>query len=547
MLRKTKRAFIVYTIAIIGVISLSAGDSYFEVSKNLEIFSDIYKELNMYYVDDIKHNELMRTSIDAMLSSLDPYTNFISEAEMENYRFQTTGKYGGIGAIIRKKDDHIAIIEPYEASPARKAGLLAGDLIIEINNESTKGKTVDQVSKLLKGAPGTTVDLLIRRNGFKQDRLYQVTREEIKVDNVPFHGMINDTTGYIKLNQFTQNAGKNVANALKDLKKNNALNGLVLDLRGNPGGLLNEAVNVCNAFIPKNKHVVSTKGKVAEWNRDFKTLNQPVDTEIPLTILISKGSASASEIVAGTLQDYDRAVVVGQPSFGKGLVQNTRELSYNTLLKLTTAKYYIPSGRSIQSITYTHDENNSQINKPDSTRKAFQTRNGRTVYDGQGIAPDIQVVEPAPSLLETALFQNSHFFFFANQYVANHDTFQAETVTDEMFADFQEYLGKKNFSYETQTEQHLDEIEEHFASIDIDNGVSQSLAQIEQALEKEKQNNMQEQKDELKEILYLELVSRYRGQAGKHEASVLVDPFVKKGIEVIKNANRYRQILAINQ
>ncbi len=318
LIKRNRRSLIVIAICSIAFVPIGAGDNYFELSKNMEIYSDIYKELNIYYVDEINPNRLMRTGIDAMLESLDPYTNYYSEAELENYRFQTTGKYGGIGAIIRQKGEYIAVIEPYQESPAVKAGLLAGDLIIEVNGKTTQNRTVDEVSTILKGSPGSTVDVLIRRQGFKSDQLFTITREDISVDNVPYHGMVAPGIGYINLSQFTQNAGKNVENALKELKEQSELKGLVLDLRGNPGGLLHEAVNLSNLFIDKNKLVVSTKGKVEDWNREFKTLNQPLDTEIPVVVMINSTSASASEIVAGTLQDYDRGVVVGQRSFGLG-------------------------------------------------------------------------------------------------------------------------------------------------------------------------------------------------------------------------------------
>ncbi|MDR8389793.1 S41 family peptidase [Aliifodinibius sp. S!AR15-10] len=524
-------------------------DLYFQIKKNFTIFSEVFREVSLNYVDEVDPEKLMRKGISSMLETLDPYTVFIDEAQNQELDIITRGNYGGVGLEVGFRGDRIVVIAPMEGYPAHQKGIRTGDVIVAVNGVSVENLSAEEVQNMTLGEPSSSVSLTIERYGNDQQLEFELTRQRIDVKNVAYRGLVGSENdiGYILLSRFSQNTAEEVRNAISQLQSKNQLKGLILDLRNNPGGLLNEAVSTVDKFVEPGVKVVETRGRLSEHNSVYRTEEPAMLDKMPLVVLQNGGSASASEIVAGALQDLDRAVIIGEQSFGKGLVQVVRPLSYNTALKITTAKYYIPSGRSIQSITYTHDENNSQINKPDSARKAFQTRNGRTVYDGQGIAPDIQVAEPAPSLLETALFQNSHFFFFANQYVANHDTFQAEGVTDEMFTDFQEYLGKKNFSYETQTEQHLDEIEEHFASIDTDNGVSQGLAQIEQALEKEKQKNMQEQKDELKEILYLELVSRYRGQTGKHEASVLVDPFVKKGIEVIKNANRYRQILAINQ
>ncbi|MDX1640006.1 MAG: S41 family peptidase, partial [Balneolaceae bacterium] len=384
--------------------------------------------------------------------------------------------------------------------------------------------------------------------GSDQQLHFELERERIDVKNVAFHGTVGPEReiGYILLSRFSQNTAEEIRKAITSLQQETELKGLILDLRNNPGGLLNEAVATVDKFIEPGVKVVETRGRLSEHNSVYRTEEPAMLGELPLVVLQNGGSASASEIVAGALQDLDRAVIIGEQSFGKGLVQVVRPLSYNTALKITTAKYYIPSGRSIQSVTYTHDENNSQINKPDSMRQAFQTRNGRTVYDGQGIAPDLTIREQSPSLLETALYQNSHFFFFANQYVASHDTLTERSVTDSIFRDFERYLEEKNFQYETRIEQHLEEVEQHFAEIGRAAPVSQHLQQLEQALDREKRQNLQEQKSELKKILYLELVARYRGQSGKHAAAVRFDPFVAKGIEVINNANRYREILAIN-
>lgn len=528
-------------------IPIAAGDNYFELSKNLEILSDIYKELNIYYVDEINPNELMRTGIDAMLSSLDPYTNYYSESQMENFRFQTTGKYGGIGAIIRRKDDYIAVMEPYENAPATKAGLKAGDLIIEVEGQSTKDKTVEEISNILKGAPGTTVDLLIRRPGFEEDQYFTVEREDINLDNVPYYGYLQDDIGYIRLTQFTQDAGKNIKNAFRDLKDEKDMGGLVLDLRGNPGGLLHEAVNICNLFIEKGKLVVSTKGKVQEWNRDFKTLNKPEDLDIPIVVLINSTSASASEIVAGTLQDYDRGVVIGQRSFGKGLVQQTRDIAFNTKLKLTTAKYYTPSGRCIQAIDYSHRNEDGTISKiPDSLKNAFTTANGRTVYDGGGIEPDIDVEPMKLANITGSLMANDLLFDYATSYYYQHDSItepKAFALSEEDYALFIDYLSDKDYAYETRSERLLKQFEEQTKEEQYYDAISTTLSDIRTNIQDDKDKDLVKFKDQIKELLEEEIVSRYFYQRGEIESSFDDDPMLKKAIELLKDTAAYSSIL----
>jgi carboxyl-terminal processing protease len=335
----------------------------------------------------------MKKAIDSMLESLDPYTNYIPESELEDYKYMTTGQYGGIGSLIRRKGDYIAISEPYEGFPAQKAGLQAGDLVLEVDGKSIKGKSTDDVSKLLKGSPNTPVKLLIQREGEVKPLTMIITREEIVIKNVPYSGLVSEGIGYIYLNQFTENASKNIRDAYQELKeKNPGLKGLVIDLRGNPGGLLNEAINMSNLFVAKGTEIVSTKAKVTEWQKSYKALNNPLDTSIHIAVLVSRGSASASEIVSGSIQDLDRGVIIGQRTFGKGLVQATKELSYNAKLKVTTAKYYIPSGRCIQALDYTHRNDDGSVGKvPDSLITEFKTKSGRKVYDGGGVNPDIRI------------------------------------------------------------------------------------------------------------------------------------------------------------
>ncbi|MCB0844758.1 MAG: S41 family peptidase, partial [Bacteroidetes bacterium] len=393
-----KRRFLVLSLVI--MVSFSVGfithvpDNYFEISKNLDIFGKLYREINSLYVDDTDPSELMRTGIDAMLNSLDPYTNYIGEEEIEDFRFMSTGKYGGIGALIGKRKGNIVVLEPYDGYPAQKAGLKAGDQILQI--EDTKigsDKEVSDVRDLLRGEEGTPVKLTIQRLGEEEPMILSLERDQVKVDNVPYSGMVNDHIGYIALTGFTQDAGKEVKKALEKLKKeHSSLSGLILDLRGNPGGRLDEAINVANVFITQKEKIVETRGRQEESRRALYANRPATDDMTPLAVLVNSRSASASEIVAGSIQDLDRGIVVGNRSFGKGLVQNIRPLSYNSQLKVTTAKYYTPSGRCIQAINYAdRNEDGSVARIPDSLKNSFTTRNGRTVYDGGGIEPDFDV------------------------------------------------------------------------------------------------------------------------------------------------------------
>ncbi len=544
-LKKYRHFLLGLSIGIISVVSVSY-DHYFEISKNLEIFSTLFKELDIYYVDEIKPGELTKTGIDAMLKSLDPYTTFIPESEIEDHRLSTTGQYGGIGAVVRKKGDYIVVTEPYEGYPAQKAGLMAGDVIVEVNGQSTKGKTTDEVVKILRGAPNSTATLIVQREGTPGTLKFEVTREEIKIKNVPYYGMVDDKIGYIKLRGFTNNAGNDVKAALQDLKKNHELDGIILDLRGNPGGLLREAINVVNVFVDKNQLVVSTKGKVEEWNKSYKTLNAAVDANIPLAILVNRGSASASEIVSGTIQDLDRGVVIGQRTFGKGLVQSTRPLVYNTQLKVTTSKYYIPSGRCIQALDYSHKNADGTAGTvPDSLRSKFKTKNGRIVYDGGGIYPDIPVKPRKYSNVLRSLLSNNLIFDYATLYRIKHNSIpDARTfkVDQDEYDLFLEFLKGKNYEYTTQSEKLLEEFqktaqkEKYFESIENEYKALVDKKQL------SKNKDIIKYKDEIAEFLTEEIVSRYYYQRGRIEASLTTDQEVKEAIAVLKDKKRYQSV-----
>lgn len=543
--KKYRHFLLGLSLGIISVVSVSY-DHYFEISKNLEIFSTLFKELDIYYVDEIKPGELTQTGIDAMLNSLDPYTTFIPESEIEDHRLSTTGQYGGIGAVVRKKGDYIVVTEPYEGYPAQKAGIMAGDIIIEVNGQSTKGKSTDDVVKILRGAPNSTATLVIQREGTQGTLKFEVTREEIKIKNVPYYGMVDDKIGYIKLRGFTNNAGNDVKAALQELKKNNELEGVILDLRGNPGGLLREAINVVNVFVDRNQLVVSTKGKVEEWNKSYKTLNAAVDANIPLAVLVNRGSASASEIVSGTIQDLDRGVVIGQRTFGKGLVQSTRPLVYNTQLKVTTSKYYIPSGRCIQALDYSNKKADGSAGTiPDSLRSKFKTKNGRIVYDGGGIYPDIPVKPRKYSNVLRSLLSNNHIFDYATTYRVKHasipdaKTFKVDQAEYDLFLEF---LKGKSYEYTTQSEKLLEEFqktaqkEKYFESIENEYKALVDKKQL------SKNKDIIKFKDEIAEFLTEEIVSRYYYQRGRIEASLTTDQEVKEAIAILKDKKRYQSI-----
>jgi len=518
---------------------------YFEITKNLELFANLYKELNYYYVDDIEPGKLMRTGIDAMLNSLDPYTNYFSEAQVESYRFLTEGKYHGIGAGIQTMDGLPTITELFEESPAYKSGLKLADQITAIGGKSVLGKSKEEIDSYMQGSADTHIDLQVKRPGEVKELNFSVKRGEVDVPNVPYSGMVSDKIGYINLTVFSDQAGNHVATALQNLKKEHAeMDGLILDLRGNGGGLLREAVNICNIFIPKNELVVTTKGKVKEWDRAFKTLQNPVDEKIPLVILVDKGTASASEIVSGVIQDLDRGVVMGQSTYGKGLVQNTREIGYNSQVKLTTAKYYIPSGRCIQAVEY---ENGEPKNIPDSLRAEFKTRAGRKVLDGGGIRPDVPIdSENLPEILQQ-LIQQQVTFKYATHFTLQHKEIKpVKEFSFNEYDDFKKYLKNTKFDFNSSLEKALLAFREKAAQEAAWSQIQPDYLQIYNKVNTDPEMLLDKHKAIISKQLEREIIPRYYLQKGKIEKSLQVDREIQEAIGLLGSKTSYFALLKKN-
>jgi carboxyl-terminal processing protease len=534
------------TLGLVSFRAASDNERYFEIAKNLDIFATLFKEVNTYYVDEITPAKLVKTGIDAMLRSLDPYTNYIPEDDIEDFRTMTTGQYGGIGASVVKRNGKTVVQSAYEGYPAQKAGLLPGDEILDINGVVVDKKSNSDISKLLKGQANSMVKLMVTRYGQDKPIQIDITRDKIQVDNVPYTGMISGDVGYFQLGGFTVDAGKEVRAAVTKLKEQGAKK-IVFDIRDNPGGLLNEAVNISNLFIDKGLDVVSTKGKVTEWNKTYKALDVPLDTQIPIAIITSNRSASASEIVSGVLQDYDRAVLVGERTFGKGLVQATRPLSYNSQLKVTTAKYYIPSGRCIQEIDYAHRAEDGTLGKfPDSLRTAFKTTAGRTVYDGGGVAPDIEVQDREIADITRILLQKSYLFDYATRYRAEHPTIvpaRQFKLSDADYQKFVAYLQGKNISYSTDAEKALTDLSKKVKEEKHYDDVKLELEAIRKKVTVNKANDLQRFKPEIKELLEQEIVSRYYFEKGRTEAGFDDDPNIIAAVAVLNDPNRYAALL----
>jgi carboxyl-terminal processing protease len=535
----------------IGFFSFRNDDRFFEIARNLDIYATLFKELNMYYVDELNPNQMVKTSIDAMLKNLDPYTNFYAEDEIEDYRTMTTGRYNGIGAMVGQRQGRSVVLMIYEGTPAEKSGLRIGDEILKIDGVTIKTRTgnpnaPDEVSQLLKGQNNTPVKLTVKRFGQPNSLDLSVLRDVVKMTNVPYYGMLSDDVGYVDLKDFTATASREVRTAITELKGKGAKK-LILDVRGNPGGLLSMAIDISNLFIPKDSEVVTTKGKVTEWNKTYNGLNAPMDLDIPIIVLTNSSSASAAEIVSGVIQDYDRGVLIGQRSYGKGLVQTTRELSFNTKLKITTAKYYIPSGRCIQAIDYSHRNADGSVGKiPDSLRTAFKTKAGRVVYDGGGVTPDIAVEAPTPSPVAQSLTGKGLIFDYAVKYRHEHASIKPARefrLTDVEYAEFGKWLADKEYDYTTQVEKDLSTLEASAKKEKYFDQIQDQLKSLKTRMSHSKDADVMTFKAELKAMLEREIAGHYYLQRGMKENSFNTDADLKTALDLFNDMNRYRGIL----
>lgn len=529
------------------MLSYKVDDRYFEIAKNLDIFATMFKELNALYVDEINPNKVIRTGIEAMLKDLDPYTNFYPEDMIEDYRTMATGKYNGIGASVIQLNGKRVISMIYENSSADKEGLKIGDEVVEINGIAINDKDSEQIGRLLKGQTGSKANIKIRRFGESKLLGFQVERGVVKTPNVPHSGMINERVGYIFLNEFSASAANEVKKAFMDLKED-GMQELVLDLRGNPGGLLNMAIEISNFFVEKGSLVVETKGKVAEWNTKYYGKDKPLDLKIPIAVLISSSSASASEIVSGTIQDYDRGVVIGQRSFGKGLVQTTRELSFNTQMKITTAKYYIPSGRCIQAVDYSNRNEDGSVGKvPDSLKTAFKTANGRIFYDGGGVEPDIYTASAELAPITKALMREGKVFDFATKYFYENPNASIDgkfTLSDAGYDKFVSWLNAGSFNYKTKSEIDLEKFENAAKTENLTDGIKASLTSIRSAVAKSKQEDLKTFKKQIVRQLEDEIVVRYHYTNAAKFMSFESDVEVQEALSVFKDTARYNKILS---
>lgn len=544
-----KRRIVVFALPVVALVIFSfssPAERYFEIAKNLDIFATLFKEVNAAYVDEVNPNTLVKTGIDAMLESLDPYTNYIPEDMVEDYRTLNTGQYGGIGAYTRKIGNRTVVTMVLEGYTAQRSGLKIGDEVIKIGDVELSKIEPGEEGHLMKGQVGTPVSLTVKRMGVADPITLNFKREKIKVSNVPYYGMLENNIGYIQLLEFTPDAGKEVRIALVSLKEKGATS-VVLDLRNNPGGLLHEAVNICNIFLPKGKLVVSTKGKIQEHNQNYETLNAPVDTEMPVTVLINRGSASASEIVAGTLQDYDRAVIVGEKSFGKGLVQVSRPLSYNAQLKVTTAKYYTATGRCIQVLDYSHRRDDGSVaSVPDSLKRAFKTFSGRTVYDGGGIDPDVKLKPMEAHAITQKLFMDGFIYDYATLYAFNHKTITEPknfSLSNDEYQQFITWMKGKNYTYTSALDFQLRELTQEAEQEKYYTELKPQLDQIKAKVEENKKNELVLYKDQIKKLLEEDIIARYYLEKGSVEAGFKYDHELKKATEILQNQPQYAKLL----
>ena len=518
----------------------------FEVARQWDILHMLYRELDQYYVDSLSPEKVLTKAINGLMSSYDPYTNYVPESETGDLKFMTTGEYGGVGAVIGQRRGKVYILEPYENMPAQRAGFKAGDEILQIDNIKMEEATSQRASELLKGEPGTEVTITISREGSKKPIKHTIVRELVQINQVTYYGLVEPGVGYINLNGFTDKAAREVQAALLSLKAQGAQK-LILDVRGNGGGLVNEAVAICNLFVPKGQEIVSTRGKQRQWDQTYKTTKEPIDTLIPLVVMVDRGSASSSEIVCGALQDLDRAVIVGSRTFGKGLVQTTRSIPYNGMLKVTTAKYYIPSGRCIQAIDYSNRNEDGSVGRiPDSLTQVFTTRAGRQVRDGGGIQPDIICENEWMSTMSYYLSEGMYFFDYANEYARKNATIppvEEFTLSEEVIADFLRFVKERGFTYEKDSKKVLNELKSTLKEEAMSEMVKEELAALEAKLDNNIDADFVTYRKEVELLLSSEIVSRYHYQAGELQQSLKFDRCLKEATRVLNDMALYRNKL----
>ncbi len=540
---KIKKGIIAFLLLVSVSVLFSFRTDFFEVAKQMEIYTTMFKEINMYYIDDINPAKLTDTAIKNMLNDLDPYTKFYDEQGVEDVKINSSGEYSGIGAQSNYYDGKLIIIELFKGYSADKAGVKVGDQIIKINNIMVEDHEGNQVSTLLKGSPNTNVDLIIKRQGKLLN--FSVKREKIKVNPVPHYQLMEDGIGYIALDRFNDKATSSIKEAFVELKSN-GMNKLILDLRGNPGGLLNEAIKTTNLFVPKNEVVVKTVAKVKKWSETYKTKNEPMDLEIPIVVLIDGNSASAAEIVAGSLQDLDRAVILGNRSFGKGLVQRYRNLTYGTKLKLTISKYYTPSGRNIQELDYTNRNGNTIPKFSDKKRNAFKTKNGRTVYDGGGIAPDIKIDKSERTDVTKALYKSDAIFNYASDYYFKHQTIappEKYIFSDADYHDFLNFVKQNKTNFKTLSEKKFESAFKTAKNENLSNSIQTTFQSLTDQLEAQKIESLNKNKEEIKEHISDEILNRYYFKKGEYQNHIAFNKSITEAIKVLKNEENYNQIL----
>ncbi len=539
-LRKSAAGLLAAVLLLTAIGAYRDPDIFFLIKKNFTIFSEVYREVSLNYVDEVDPEKLMRRGISSMLGTLDPYTEFMDEARNQDMQLMSRGSYGGVGMEVGFRGDDVVVIAPMDGYSAQRQGIRSGDVILEVDGVPVGDYSPEQIQNMTAGEPGTTVSVTVERYGIEEPLTFELTRERIEVTNIAYRSRVgpDSTFGYIRVNRFAQNTADEVRGAIEAFRSEGELAGLILDLRNNPGGLLDEAVSVVDKFVEPGVTVVETRGRNDEHGEQYRTDETAMAGELPLVVLQNGGSASASEIVSGAMQDLDRAVIVGERSFGKGLVQIIQPLSYNTALKITTSRYFTPSGRSIQSVDYS-GEGEGPVEKPDSLSGEYRTRNGRPVSDAEGITPDVEIAASSPSLLQTALMQENHIFYFANRYASANSELPPPAELEEIYGAFRDYLGQESFDYETPAETYLAEVDSAIRR----EGSEEHISALRELMERQKEEAFDQERERLETLLYRELLLRFRDQDARTAFTLARDPMLERAVEILSDEEEYNGIL----